>query len=66
LKGGGTMSKSIEELTVEIVVAAINSNLKKTNKSVSGGLNAFTTDDIPALIKEVYDTLKSLDSSDSE
>jgi|GEM_PF-2579158 len=60
------MSKSIEELTVEIVVAAINSNLKKTNKSVSGGLNAFTTDDIPALIKEVYDTLKSLDSSDSE
>lgn len=66
MKCGENMSKSIEELTTEIVVAAITSNLKKNSTSVSKGLDTLTTDDIPTLIREVYDALKSLNSSDSE
>ena len=60
------MSKSIEELTAEIVVAAINAKIAKPNEKVADAVLPLTTADIPALITEVYDTLKSLDSSDSE
>ncbi len=59
------MSKSIEEITADIVVAAINSQLPKVNAKIESATLPLTVDDIPKLINEVYSALLSCDSKQS-
>ena len=59
------MSKSIEEITADIVVAAINTKLPKANPKVESSTLPLTVDDIPELVKQVYSALESCDSPTS-
>ena len=58
--------KSDKELAVEIVIAAINAKLPKTNKNTEGAVQPLAIEDIAPLIAKVYETLSSLEDSDSE
>ena len=53
------MSKSIEEITADIVVAVINSKLPKANPKVESSTLPLTVEDIPELVKQVYSALDS-------
>ena len=59
------MSKSIEEITADIVVAVINSKLPKANPKVESSTLPLTVEDIPELVKQVYSALDSCDSPTS-
>ena len=58
--------KSDKELAVEIVIAAINAKLPKTNNTATGAVFLLTSEDIAPLIAKVHETLSSLKDSDSE
>lgn len=60
------MSKSIEEITADIVVAVINSAVEKPDERVKNGTVKLTTADIPKLIKDIHEVFTSLELSDSE
>ena len=57
--------KSDKELAVEIVVAVVNANIGKPDEKANNGTLPLTTNDIPLLVAKIYETLASLDSSDS-
>ena len=59
------MSKTIEEITADIVVAVINSKLPKAHPKLESATLPLTVDDIPELCKKIYSTLESCSSGQS-
>ena len=54
------MNKTDKELAVEIVIAAINAKVGVFDKDFVNNNRPMIAEDIPAIIEQVYTTLKAL------